>query len=60
MERIYTHKETDVSLYEDTYDTNGTPYIIMFNNRIVFQCDNFTLAYMVYNDIIARQRRSMK
>ncbi len=60
MSHIYTNKKTNVSLYEDEYDINGTPYIILFNNHIVFQCDDFTLAYQVYNDIIARQQRRNK
>lgn len=54
MDHIYTNKETNVSLYEDTYTTNGTPYIITYEGKIVFTTDSWIYAYQVYNNIIAR------
>lgn len=54
MEHIYTNKETNVSLYEDTYATNGTPYVIFYERKIVFSTDSWIYAYQIYNNMIAR------
>lgn len=56
MERIYSNKETQTSLWEDSYD-DELPYVIKFENKEVFRTDESALAYRVYNDIV---RRNMK